>query len=502
VMPYQIHRKLMRETAKVLKAIFRKASLHQPCMLFFDEFEQLGGSRDRMSEHSVALTGELLQYLSGMDGQQGIIVMGCTSLPTKLDSAILGLAGNRAIEVSVPDTATRRAVWHNQLQASGITVTEGELEQLCAKQLKGYLRGIGNAIIRYQKKGSGDIAGLIEHAVQMAVIEDVDPCVLDGIPDEQHIWRLDAPMYLAQQLLPLGMCTSISKNIHKAIPVYLENWRACMRDAAKQVNDVVEKQQLGPYALDVAPDKLAWRVAPNDQGNIIIIYLNINIGSPPAALDEMKQEMQQRFVEMQNRQDRQDASNGEMRIHYDAMGEALLREVRGEMRILTDKNSALVEEVRTLTAKNDAMAAKSDAMAVKDEMHTSFVAMQDRLDIMNTKNEATNNALGDEVRTLTAKNDAMTIQVSNFVVQMKGQKHPRSPSELSQRVQRKKPCINDKANTAAAGGDDDDGVMEDEDASIPPLCSKNRCSRPTTKMKNGGWRRQCSRCLSLTYKPK
>jgi SpoVK/Ycf46/Vps4 family AAA+-type ATPase len=79
VMPSQVHTKWIGEAGKVLKAIFRKAALNQPCLLFFDEFEDLGGSRERMSEHSAALTAELLQYLSGLEGHRGIIVVGCTN---------------------------------------------------------------------------------------------------------------------------------------------------------------------------------------------------------------------------------------------------------------------------------------------------------------------------------------------------------------------------------------------------------------------------------------
>jgi SpoVK/Ycf46/Vps4 family AAA+-type ATPase len=173
VMPSQIHRKVVGETSKVLKAIFLKASLHQPCMLFFDGFEELGRSRDRHCEYGAALTGELLQYLNGMDGQQGIIVMGCTDMPTSLDSAILGLAGDRAIEVTVPDTAMRRVVWQNQLKSEDIEVTQEQLEQLCAKQLRWNLRGIGDAIDAFGYE-EDDVAKLIEEAHRLVEHDEED----------------------------------------------------------------------------------------------------------------------------------------------------------------------------------------------------------------------------------------------------------------------------------------------------------------------------------------
>jgi Cdc6-like AAA superfamily ATPase len=40
VMAFQVNSKMIGESGKVLKAIFRKASLHQPCMLFIDELEE------------------------------------------------------------------------------------------------------------------------------------------------------------------------------------------------------------------------------------------------------------------------------------------------------------------------------------------------------------------------------------------------------------------------------------------------------------------------------
>jgi SpoVK/Ycf46/Vps4 family AAA+-type ATPase len=278
VIPSQVNSKMIGETGKVLMAIFRKAALNQPCMLFFDEFEELGGSRERLSEYSAALTGELLQHIGGLEGQVGTVIVACTNMLSSIDSAILGRAGDGAIEVPAPEQDMRRVAWQNELQEKNIQVTSEELEQLCARQLQGNMRGIANAIARFQKRGKKDVMELIKAASELAVLDDDDPSDLDDAPEDQHGWRLDAPKYLAPQLLPAGACTRISSNIHKAIPAHLENWRDCMSEAAKQVNVVVAEAKLSSYQLGVASEAKSWLVT-SDQHTLIVIPLNIHIHS-------------------------------------------------------------------------------------------------------------------------------------------------------------------------------------------------------------------------------
>ena len=114
-----------------------------------------------------------------------------------IDIAILGRAGDGAIEVPAPDKDMRRVVWQNKLQAKGIEVKQEELEQLCALQLQWNLRGIGSAIAAFDKRGGGDVTKLIAAASELVVPPDNDSSDLDDAPEDQRGWRSDAPKYLA-----------------------------------------------------------------------------------------------------------------------------------------------------------------------------------------------------------------------------------------------------------------------------------------------------------------
>jgi hypothetical protein len=112
---------------------------------------------------------------------------------------------------------------------------------------------------------------------------------------------------------------------------------------------------------------------------------------------------------------------------------------------------------------------------------------------------------------MAAKNDAMAMEVSSLVVQMKGQKHPRSTVESSQCVQHKKSCIKGDANVladaagavapaaaeakAAAEAPVKDYGEEQEKA---PTCSRRSCYIATTWTKSGRWRKQCDSCKTGT----
>jgi hypothetical protein len=175
--------------------------------------------------------------------------------------------------------------------------------------------------------------------------------------------------------------------------------------------------------------------------------------------------------------------------------------------------------VRTLSAKYDTLC---------DVMYKSFVLMKGRMDTSN----ATNDALCSEVRMLRTENDAMckkmhthndamAIQVSNLVIQLKNHQRPRSSEEALKFVEskqcgmgaessacaavesadgeadeaqehahNKKPCVEGTADTVTASGVMDD----DEEQEQAHTCAKRSCIRPTTKTKGGRWLKQCAMC--------
>jgi hypothetical protein len=93
-----------------------------PCILFLDEMDSFG-SRDRFSgnheQYCREVVNGLLERLDGLTKRQGVVVIGATNLPEKLDPALLrpGRLG-RHFRIALPDTEARRGILRHHLGAN------------------------------------------------------------------------------------------------------------------------------------------------------------------------------------------------------------------------------------------------------------------------------------------------------------------------------------------------------------------------------------------------
>jgi SpoVK/Ycf46/Vps4 family AAA+-type ATPase len=78
------------ESEHNLHDIFAKARENNPCVVFFDELDALGGSRHQMrAHHDRMLVNQLLLELDGLDNQKdSIFIIGATNTPWYLDTAL------------------------------------------------------------------------------------------------------------------------------------------------------------------------------------------------------------------------------------------------------------------------------------------------------------------------------------------------------------------------------------------------------------------------------
>ena len=102
-----------------LHGLFEQARRNKPCVLFFDEVDALGASRNDMRHHA----GRQLinQFLSEMDGvkssNEGVLILAATNAPWHLDSAFRRPGRfDRVLFVPPPDAAARAAVLRLQCQ--------------------------------------------------------------------------------------------------------------------------------------------------------------------------------------------------------------------------------------------------------------------------------------------------------------------------------------------------------------------------------------------------
>ena len=84
-----------------LRELFRFAKAQSPCIVFIDEIETIGASREtsnRRGSHHESLN-QLLVELDGFSPNNGTIVIAATNYPSVLDSALTRPGRYSAVEV-------------------------------------------------------------------------------------------------------------------------------------------------------------------------------------------------------------------------------------------------------------------------------------------------------------------------------------------------------------------------------------------------------------------
>jgi SpoVK/Ycf46/Vps4 family AAA+-type ATPase len=111
-----------------MNAAFDQAIDNAPCIIFLDECDAFG-SRDRLSgeneQYSREVINGLLESLDGVGKREGVVVIGATNMPEKLDPALLrpGRLG-RHLKILLPDADDRNGILRHHL---GVDLQEEDL---------------------------------------------------------------------------------------------------------------------------------------------------------------------------------------------------------------------------------------------------------------------------------------------------------------------------------------------------------------------------------------
>ena len=101
--------------ASRVRDLFREATKNAPCIIFIDEIDAIGRSRDSRygggNEEREQTLNQLLSEMDGFDTTKGILVIGATNRPEILDKALLRPGRfDRRIIVERPDLKGREAI--------------------------------------------------------------------------------------------------------------------------------------------------------------------------------------------------------------------------------------------------------------------------------------------------------------------------------------------------------------------------------------------------------
>lgn len=98
--------------ASRVRDLFKQASQTAPCIIFIDEIDAIGKSRESHygggNDEREQTLNQLLSEMDGFDASKGIMVMGATNRPEILDPALLRPGRfDRRIVVEKPDLKGR-----------------------------------------------------------------------------------------------------------------------------------------------------------------------------------------------------------------------------------------------------------------------------------------------------------------------------------------------------------------------------------------------------------
>jgi len=100
--------------ASRVRDLFKQANQHAPCIIFIDEIDAIGKSRDNQmgsNDEREQTLNQLLSEMDGFDSSKGVVILGATNRPEILDKALLRPGRfDRRINVELPDLKGREEV--------------------------------------------------------------------------------------------------------------------------------------------------------------------------------------------------------------------------------------------------------------------------------------------------------------------------------------------------------------------------------------------------------
>jgi transitional endoplasmic reticulum ATPase len=146
----------IHETASKIAKQFEAARIHAPSVLFIDEISGLVPKRDSLGATSQYREEEVNEFLMQLEhaASQGVLVLGATNYPAKIDNAILRSGRmDKIVFISPPDEKARELLF--KIQLAGRPYEEGIDFSSLAKATDGYV--------------SSDIELVVTKAARMAV---------------------------------------------------------------------------------------------------------------------------------------------------------------------------------------------------------------------------------------------------------------------------------------------------------------------------------------------
>ena len=177
--------KYLGESERLVKQLFEMARQSKPSIIFIDEVDSLCSARGSGtgSEATDRIKTEFLVQMQGVgNNNDGILVLGATNIPWKLDPAIRRRF-ERRIHIPLPEADARKLMFKLKLGGSACELSDGDIVDMSSKTE--HYSGADIAVVvraarmEYNKK--------VQRATHFKVVSGPDPNNPDQIRDDLWI---------------------------------------------------------------------------------------------------------------------------------------------------------------------------------------------------------------------------------------------------------------------------------------------------------------------------
>ncbi|EMD85439.1 hypothetical protein COCC4DRAFT_45287 [Bipolaris maydis ATCC 48331] len=144
------------ESERAIRDVFRRARAAKPCIIFFDEIDSIGKSREKTQDSGLNVVTTLLNEMDGIEALKDVFIIGATNRPDILDSALIRTGRFDAhIHIGLPTEEARKQILQIHTRSRPLAA-DVDLD-VVAKQTEG--------------SSGADISGLCAVAVELAITD-------------------------------------------------------------------------------------------------------------------------------------------------------------------------------------------------------------------------------------------------------------------------------------------------------------------------------------------
>lgn len=197
--------------ASRVRNLFKDANEHAPCIIFIDEIDAIGKSRDSQQgshDEREQTLNQLLAEMDGFDSSKGVVILGATNRPEILDKALLRPGRfDRRVIVEKPDLPGRLSIL--EVHAKKVRLSPNVRLKEIAHATSGAVGAdlanmINEAAIRAVRLGRKEV-------IQEDIMESVE-VVIAGKEKKDRILSVKEKRIVAYHEVGHALCSALQKN--------------------------------------------------------------------------------------------------------------------------------------------------------------------------------------------------------------------------------------------------------------------------------------------------